>query len=94
MTFVETVSAIMTALGVIGTAARAIPTETWQRWEQDVPRAANALRLARALGPDVVKAARVVWAIVRGTPWGRSVAHVVDPVLRPPSVPPAAKGGA
>lgn len=84
----------MTVLGAIGTVARAIPAATWLKIEKDLPRVANAARLARALGPDVVKAARVAWAILRGTPWGARVAPVVDPLLRETVAPPAPNGGA
>lgn len=83
----------MTVLGAIGTVARAIPAATWLKIEKDLPRVANAARLARALGPDVVKAARVAWAILRGTPWGARVAPVVDPLLRETVAPPAPNGG-
>lgn len=88
------VGVVATVLGIVGTLARAIPAETWARWERDLPRVANAARLARALGPDVVKAARVAWAILRGTPWGARVAPVVDPLLRETVAPPAPNGGA
>lgn len=84
----------MTALGAAGTIARAIPAATWVKIERELPRVANAARLARALGPDVVKAARVAWAILRGTPWGARVAPVVDPLLRETMAPSSPTGGA
>jgi len=84
----------MTVLGAIGTVARAIPAATWLKIEKDLPRVANAARLARALGPDVVKAARVAWAILRGTPWGARVAPVVEPLLRETVAPPSPNGSA
>ena len=81
-------------LGAAGTIARAIPATAWLKIERELPRVANTARLARALGPDVVKAARVAWAILRGTPWGVRVARVVDPLLRETMAPDAPKGGA
>jgi hypothetical protein len=52
----------------------------------------------RAAGPDVVKFARAVWAIVRGTPWGQRIAPVVDAVdralPRDTVAPPPPAGGA
>ena len=39
----------MTALGAAGTIARAIPAATWVKIERELPRVANAARLARAL---------------------------------------------
>lgn len=74
------IGAAATVLGIVGTLARAIPAETWARWERDLPRVANSLRFARAVGPDVLKALRAAWAVVRGTPWGARVAPAVDAV--------------
>lgn len=71
---------VATVLGIVGTLARAIPAETWARWERDLPRVANSLRFARAVGPDVLKALRAAWAVLRGTPWGARVAPAVDAV--------------
>ena len=76
----NTIGVVATALGVIGTLARAIPAGTWARIEKDLPRVANSLRFARAVGPDVLKALRAAWAVVRGTPWGQRVAPAVDAV--------------
>jgi hypothetical protein len=94
----NTVGLVATALGVVGTLARAIPATTWEAIERKLPRIANAFRFARAVGPDVVKAARAAWAILRGTPWGASVAPVVDAVdralPRETVAPDAPKGGA
>lgn len=74
------IGAVATVLGLVGTLARAIPAETWTRWERDLPRVANSLRFARAVGPDVLKALRAAWAVLRGTPWGARVAPAVDAV--------------
>lgn len=76
------VGAVLTVFGVVGTLARAIPAPTWEAIERKLPRVANSFRFARAIGPDVVKAARAAWAIVRGTPWGQRIAPVVDAVDR------------
>ena len=78
----NTVGTVAAALGIVGTLARAIPAGTWARIEQSWPRVANAIRFARAVGPDVVKALRAAWAVLRGTPWGTRVAPVVDAVDR------------
>lgn len=74
------IGVVATVLGIVGTLARAIPAETWARWERDLPRVANSLRFARAVGPDVLKALRAAWAVLRGTPWGARVAPAVDAV--------------
>lgn len=74
------IGAVATVLGIVGTLARAIPAQTWARWERDLPRVANSLRFARAVGPDVLKALRAAWAVLRGTPWGARVAPAVDAV--------------
>lgn len=74
------IGAVATVLGIVGTLARAIPAETWTRWERDLPRVANSLRFARAVGPDVLKALRAAWSVVRGSPWGARVAPAVDAV--------------
>lgn len=92
------VGIVATVLGIVGTLARAIPAETWARWERDLPRVANSLRFARAVGPDVLKALRAAWAVLRGTPWGARVAPAVDAVdaalPRETQAPPPAQGGA
>lgn len=91
------VGIVATALGAVGTLARAVPADTWARWERELPRVANSLRAARAFGPDVVKGLRAVWAVVRGTPWGRRIAPVVDAVdaaLPRDTVAPPPVGGA
>jgi hypothetical protein len=60
---------IMLSVGAIVAATRLIPAATMATLERDWPRLANALRLLRAIGPDGVKAARVVAAIWTGHPW-------------------------
>ena len=76
------VGVVLTVFGVLGTLARAIPAPAWERIEREFPRVANTFRAMRAAGPDVVKFARAVWAVVRGTTWGRRIAPVVDAVDR------------
>jgi hypothetical protein len=49
--------------------ARAVPAAQWQRLERDWPRAANLVRLLRAIAPDLAKALRVIVAIWTGRPW-------------------------
>jgi len=92
------IGAAATVLGIVGTLARAIPAATWARWERDLPRVANSLRFARAVGPDVLKALRAAWAVVRGTPWGARVAPAVDAVdaalPRATQAPSPSQGGA
>jgi|694.fasta_scaffold51827_12 hypothetical protein len=92
------VGVVLTVFGVLGTLARAIPAPAWTRIERELPRVANTFRAMRAAGPDVVKFARAVWAIVRGTPWGQRIAPVVDAVdralPRDTVAPPPPAGGA
>jgi hypothetical protein len=65
------VSEITTALGLAATAlaaaGRAIPAERYAALEARAPRLAAAFRLCRAVGFDVVKAARAAWAIAGPT---------------------------
>ena len=95
------VGVALTIFGVIGTLARAIPAPAWARIERELPRVANTFRAMRAAGPDVVKFARAVWAVVRGTPWGQRIAPAVDAVdaalpreTVAPSAPSSPTGGA
>ena len=60
---------LMLSLGAFVGVLRAVPAPTWMRLERDWPRVANVVRLGRALGPDVAKAAKVVFAIWTGRPW-------------------------
>lgn len=60
---------IMLSLGALVGVLRAVPAPVWQRIERDWPRLANLVRLGRAIAPDVVKAAKVVFAIWTGRPW-------------------------
>lgn len=76
---------------LVGTAAalallcRAVPAEHWAVLERDWPRVANVARLLRAIAPDVLKAARVAWAIWTGRPWPTLPAVPAPrPAIRPP----------
>lgn len=87
---------VLSVLLVVNLLARRIPTAAVLRLETASPRAANALRLCRAIGPDLDKALRVLFALVTGRPWVVPVAlaepdRPTDPPGPPkPPSPPAA----
>ena len=84
-------AALFSALLVINLLARRLPTSTVARLETVAPRVANALRLLRAIGPDVDKALRVVFALVTGRPWAPpAVLAEDDRPTDPPKAPPPA----
>lgn len=86
----------LSVLLVVNLLARRIPAAAVLRLETASPRAANALRLCRAIGPDLDKALRVLFALVTGRPWVVPVAlaesdRPTDPPDPPkPPKPPAA----
>lgn len=60
------VSAVLAAITV---AWRALPRDKQALIEQKFPRAANAVRFARAMGPDVIKALLAAYNFLRGNVW-------------------------
>lgn len=80
------VSAAMTLGGLIVAGLRMVPPDAWAKIEAEYPRGANLARVLRALAPDVIKAARAAWSVLRGVPWARPVAPIVDKVLGAPEV--------
>lgn len=50
-------------------ACRAVPAVHWKAFEAAWPRLARVVQFCRAIWPDVVKAARVLWLLFRGTPF-------------------------
>ena len=84
-------AALFSALLVVNLLARRLPTSTVARLETVAPRVANALRLLRAIGPDLDKALRVVFALVTGRPWAPPAALLEDDrPTDPPKPPPPA----
>lgn len=83
-------AALFSALLVVNLFARRLPTSTVARLETVAPRVANGLRLLRAIGPDLDKALRVVFALVTGKPWAAPAVLLEDDrPTDPPKPPPA-----
>lgn len=76
--------AIIAAVTTLLVLLRLVPAAWWSVLEKDWPRAANLARLLRAIFPDVVKAAKALWAIFTGRPWPFAI---LEPIVTAPRKP-------
>ena len=74
-----------TLIPSINALARRIPQATVVQWERHRPRLANALRIMRAIGPDVGKALPVLYVLLRGVPWPPAIDRIIAAFLVPPA---------